>query len=374
MENTSLVVDNGSGMVKAGFAGEDCPCVVFPSIIGRPKHKKSSIKFDDDENVTYVGDDAQIKRGVLKLSYPIEHGIVTNWDDMEKIWEHTFYNQLRIQPEERKVLLTEAPQNPKKNREKMMEIMFEKFDVPASYVAVQGVLSLYSSGRTTGLVLDIGDGVAHTIPVYEGYMIPNAIVRHDIAGRDVTNYMCKLLEESGHRFVTSAEKEIVRDIKEKFCYVASDYEEEIKLYKKKNMTRKYTLPDGNVITIGDEMFKAPECLFDPELIGKELKGIDHAVHDSIMKTEIDMRKDLYANIVLSGGTTMIKLLNERLEKELTILKPSKLNIKINASDERKYSVWLGGSVLSSLKTFDNAWIYKNDYDECGIDIIHKKCM
>ena len=380
MEETPVVIDNGSGMVKAGFAGEDAPCCVFPSIIGRPKYKNMMLGAganDDIDSTTcvYVGDDAQSKRGVLKLNYPIEHGIVSNWDDMEKIWEYTFNTQLRIDPESRYVMLTEAPQNPKKNREKMIEIMFEKFKVPAAYVAVQGVLSLYASGRTTGIVLDIGDGVTHTIPVFEGYNIPNAINRHDLAGRDVTDYLRRLLDDSGHRFTTSSEREIVRNIKEKLCYAAIDLDDEEKLYRTKNMTRSYTLPDGTVIKIGNEMFRATEVLFNPELIGKEMRGIDQAVYDSIQRTDMDVRKCLFANIVLSGGTTMIKQLDKRLEKELNILKPAKMSqVKIVALPERKYSVWLGGSILSSIPTFESMWIQKKEYDESGVEIIHRKCM
>ena len=192
MDDKAIVIDNGTGMTKAGFSTDDVPRAVFPALIGRPKFTQS-MQGSESKQV-YVGDEAQAKRGVLKLSYPISHGQVMDWDDMIKIWHHCFYNELRSEPKQFNVLLTEAPKNPKQNREKMCQIMFESFEVKGFYVQIQAVLALYSSGRTTGIVLDSGDGVTHTVPIYEGYSLPHAIDRTELAGRDLTDWMRECLE------------------------------------------------------------------------------------------------------------------------------------------------------------------------------------
>lgn len=369
----AVVLDNGSGMVKAGFAGSDAPIAVFDSIVGRPRYKKCMLGVEDVD--VSVGEDAQRHRGMLTLMNPIHHGIVTNWDDMERIWKHTFYNELRVLPEEHPVLITEAPLNPKGNRERMTQVMFESFQIPALYVAIQAVLALYAAGRTTGVVLDCGDGVSHTVPIYAGYALPHAIKRLDLAGRDLTEHLAKLLMERGWSFTSSAELQIVRDMKEKLCYVALDFDAEMAAYNADSRHEQtYELTDGNVATVGSERFRCPEALFQPEMLGREADGVHLMTFKTIRGCDVDIRRELYGNIVLSGGTSMYRGLGERMTKELSALAPATIKVKVVAPPERRYSVWIGGSILASLSTFQNMWISREEYEECGPAVVHNKCF
>ncbi|QQP42307.1 Muscle-like isoform 1 protein [Caligus rogercresseyi] len=338
-EVAALVVDNGSECARLDSRVTMLPVPCSPPLWVDPVTRKDS----------YVGDEAQSKRGILTLKYPIEHGIITNWDDMEKIWHHTFYNELRVAPEEHPILLTEAPLNPKANREKMTQIMFETFNSPAMYVAIQAVLSLYASGRTTGIVLDSGDAFHTPFPSMKVtlFPMPSSVSTWPILTERATPSPPLLSE--------------------KLCYVALDFEQEMATAAAStSLEKSYELPDGQVITIGNER--------SAFLLGNGVCGVHETVYNSIMKCDVDIRKDLYANTVLSGGTTMYPGIADRMQKEITALAPSTIKIKIIAPPERKYSVWIGGSILASLSTFQQMWISKQEYDESGPGIVHRKCF
>eukprot|EP01083_Nonionella_stella_P188265 693536_1 len=314
-----------------------------------------------------IGYYAAPKSGILSMKYPIERGIITSFDDMERIWHHVFYNELRVAPEEHPVVLTESALNPKANREKVTQILFETFNVPKLYIAPTSVLSLYASGRATGLSVDIGLDCCIIAPVYEGYVLRHAVLRIDVGSRTITEYLQKLLTERGYSFTTSREKEVVRDVKEQCCYFVMDYDED-----GKDDVVSYELYDGQTISIGTEMHRAPEILFKPHLVGMEGKGIHESILESVMKCDVDIRNDLWQNIVLSGGGAMICGLKDRLNKEMKQLVDE--SIGITASNSSKYLSWIGGSVLSSLSTFGEMWITRKEYDESGPGIVHRKCM
>ncbi|MFT7802890.1 uncharacterized protein LOC108929278 isoform X1 [Arapaima gigas] len=370
---TPIVLDTGSGLMKAGFADQDLPTTVFPTVIGFPKYDEVMNGYPERE--TYIGHEAQHMRGVLALRHPMKHGIIHNWDEMEKVWHHTF-QQLRVEPENHPVLLTEAAMNPQENRERMVELMFEAFAVPFTYVAMQAVLALYAAGRTTGVVFDSGDGVSHSVPVFEGYCLPHAVQRFALAGADVTLQLRKLLQEQGVAMRTSAELEIVREMKEQCCCVAQDYEAELSRGGLSSREVSYTMPDGHIVRLSAERFRAPEILFRPELIGRDHYGLHESIFKSVLYSDIDLRKTLVGNIVLSGGNTLLAGLPQRLQSEIRNMAPMNLAdcVRVTSPKDRDFSVWSGGGVLARLPSFALAWISQEEYEEFGPQIVFRKCF
>ena len=371
-ERRPIVCDVGSFAMKAGVAGEEMPSVSFPAVVTQPSAGSA------DKN-TFVGYDAIDRAGSVGTVSPIEHGIVTNWDAMERVFHHTFYNALRVDPEQTNIFVTEPCRmtwGPSLNREKIAQVMFETFNVAGMFSSSKAPLSLYAAGRGSGIVLDCGDGVSHAAPVYEGYVMPHAVGMIDLAGQDLTEYMVKLLMEGAVSLSgSSAEREIVRDIKEKTCYVALDFDEEMKKQSDPTIETQFELPDMRVVTIKSQRFRCPEALFKPHLVGLgDADGYPALVTKSIGKCDIDVRRPLFENIVLSGGTTMFPGMAERLTKELVAAAPAGLEPRVIAPPERKYSVWIGGSILSSLTTFQTQWVLRSEYDESGVNVVHQKCL
>ncbi|XP_070578151.1 actin-related protein 2-B [Ptychodera flava] len=380
-----IVCDNGTGFVKCGYAGSNFPAHIFPSMVGRPILRSTQKVGDIEVKDLMVGDEASQLRSMLEVVYPMENGIVRNWDDMVHVWDYTFgESKLNVNPKECKILLTEPPMNPSKNRERMIEMMFENYQVAGCYIAIQAVLTLYAQGLLTGVVIDSGDGVTHICPVYEGFALPHLTKRLDIAGRDVTKYLIKLLLLHGYAFNHSADFETVRMLKEKLCYVAYDVEQEQKLALETTvLVESYTLPDGRVIKVGGERFEAPEALFQPHLINVEGVGVAELLFNTIQAADIDTRPEFYKHIVLSGGSTMYPGLPSRLEREIKQLylervlkgatdKLSKFKIRIEDPPRRKHMVFLGGAVLADImKDKDSFWMSREEYQEKGIKVLEK---
>ncbi|OWM70728.1 hypothetical protein CDL15_Pgr014401 [Punica granatum] len=370
--------------VKCGFSGENFPTSVFPCVVGRPMLRYEESLTEQELKDVVVGEACADLRNQLDISYPVNNGIVQNWEDMGHVWDHAFYNELKIDPKDCKILLTDPPLNPSKNREKMVETMFEKYNFAGVFIQIQAVLTLYAQGLLTGLVIDSGDGVTHVVPVVDGYSFPHLTKRMNVAGRHITSYLVDLLSRRGYAMNKTADFETVREIKEKLCYISYDYKREYQLGLETTiLVKDYTLPDGRIIKVGTERFQAPEALFTPELIDVEGDGMADMVFRCIQEMDIDNRMMLYQHIVLSGGSTMYPGLPSRLEREIQdryldfVLKGNKdglkkLRLRIEDPPRRKHMVYLGGAVLAAImKDAPEFWISREDYLEEGIACLSK---
>jgi len=383
-EKLPIVCDNGTGFVKLGYAGSYFPAHTFPSMIGTPTIKFSEEYTDVELKKIMVGDEAAKYRHMLEVKYPVAAGKILYWKgdySIQHIWDYAFNEKMNITPSDHKILLTEAPMNPKENQKRMLEYMLEHYGFAGASVSMQAMLVLYAQGLLTGVVLDSGDGVSHCVPVWEGLLVPRWIKRLDVAGRNVTERLVKLLQASGHNFHRSADLDTVRQIKEKFCYVGYDLNIEKKLaLDTTTLTKKYKLPDGRVISLGAERYQAPEVLFQPHLGDDkyaEQKGIHQMIYDMIQESDIDLRRDFYKHIVLSGGSTMYPGLPTRLEKEIknlylkNTLKGKKEGMKafkmrVEDPPRRRHMVFIGGAVLANImKNDEKFWISKQEWAELG---------
>lgn len=384
MASVPLVVDNGTGFVKCGYAGSNFPEHVFPSVVGRPILRAEERLGTSQLRDIMVGDEAAENRSFLQMTQPMEHGIVKNWEDMRHLWNYTFNEKLQVDTQGAKVLLTEPPMNPKVNRQRMAEIMFEEYGFGGIYVAIQAVLTLYAQGLQTGVVVDSGDGVTHIVPVYDGFALPHLTRRLDVAGRDVTRYLIKLLLMRGYAFERTADFETVRGIKEALCFMSYDLELDKKLSEETTvLVENYQLPDGRVIKVGSERYEAPECMFQPHLVDVEQPGVAELLFQTIQQAAVDTRSELYKHIVLSGGSSMYPGFPSRLEKEMKQLYLTKVlagdgsrlkNFKIRIEDppRRKHMVFLGGAVLADImKDKEAFWVTKQEWEEQGIRALDK---
>ena len=370
-EPVAIVIVNGSSMLRADFAGEEAPETVIPSFIGVPLLESTTSSAGLKSK--YIGQEAWEKRPLLRCQYPIDRGVITNWDAMEELWRHTFSNELRADPADHPVLLTEAVVDPKANREKMAEVMFETFNTPAMDIAIQAILAKYASDRHMGLSVVSGDGVTHVVPYREGVVYRDAIQRVDFGGRDLTDFMARLLAGRGYEFAAGGGLVVSNDVKEKLCYVAEDFDAEMQKAPSE-LERTYESPAGQVVTVGDERFRCAEALFQPSLMGVTAVGIHEACINALTKCDVDLQRDLYGNILLSGGNTMFPGLETRLAKEMVRLAPPTMKVKVIAPPERKYYAWIGGSRFAYGLTLLNNWVTKEDFEEAGPAFVLTKCQ
>uniref|UniRef100_A0A3P8Z6K9 Actin like 7A n=1 Tax=Esox lucius TaxID=8010 RepID=A0A3P8Z6K9_ESOLU len=357
----AVVFDVGTGYFKAGFAGAGAPSCIIPSVLGLAHPGQSDYKLG------CVGSEILNKLDMSHIQ-PVHNGIITEWDAVERLWEYAF-ETLRVPSEEYAVLLSDPPLSPPTNREKFAEVMFERFSTPAIFIETQSVLSMYSYGRTSGLVLECGHGCSYAVPIDDGYYMPSCTSRAEYAGRSVELYLQKLLQQS-EKHVYCDKLGQMDEIKVNACYVAPDVDTELR---KNDTAMQYTLPDGNSVSLGKERFLCPEVLFQPSLIESREPGLPVLVMNCINKCDINLKSDMLHNILICGGSTMFRGFQERLRSELNQIAPFG-ETSVVASAERKNAVWLGGSILASLSSFQSLWIDKKDYEEKGPLFIYQKCF
>ena len=369
-DKQTLVIAIGGLTLQAGFAGEDEAHAIFPSVVGHSIGRGGGGLTQQD---LYIGDAAYAKRGVLKLQHPIESGgAVADWDNMEKILHYAFYVKLGCAPEEHNgVVITDSPKSSPEQREKLCQILFDSFKVPKLYITTKPLLALYASGRATGVSVHLTGSGAVAAPVCEHLGIGEAVRTSHIGGHELTECLRQLLTERGLRFSEHAsEGGFVNELKERLAYVALDLDAEMQ---SSALEKPHELPNGEVITIGNERFRCTEPLFSPALVGSSAPGLAWLVADSIRACNVDTQAALWGHVVLSGGSSLFPGLSDRLHKELTAIAPASTRVNVIAPPEREFSAWIGGSIIGSLNVFESRAISRAEYEAVGPPIVHRKC-
>ena len=368
-----VVLDIGSQLSKVGTAGSNKPAVIFQSMVAKHKHNGSRAIGSLSTN----GTNNKNKLSNYQCSYPIDRGIVKNYDDYESIIHSIFYDKLQINPAEYNALMIEPILSPKHHSTKIAEICFEKFDFNALFLAQDALCALYASGGNTGLSISSGHGVTTVVPIYEGYVLPHAAQKLDYAGGDISNFLKDKLNLHGMFRSQLSENKFADSLKQKLGYVAQDYQ----LEKQHTMFERivYRLPDGSEIEVGQERFQCTETLFSRNVKRKNLMTDGHLtisdlVNKALSKAGEDIRQVLFENIVCSGGNTMLKGFDDRLKKEIDLNAPENSGWKTRVFGlvDRKLSCWIGGSIMASLSHMDQLWITKQKYEEIGPNIIAQR--
>lgn len=384
-----VVIDLGSYSIKAGVSTDSDLKHIIPSVVCKVMNPTAQ----NLKKVVYVGEETDLlvqhetqigrKRGSLELNYiyPIMKGNIVNYDEAEALFQHTFYSALSVDPEDCYVLLTEVPLTPKLTRENLTQIMFETFNVMKYYVFSGEVVSLYSVGKTSGLVVSAGYDMTRLTPVYEGFLLPHAIQLLPVGGRTLTDVMFKKLVENGYLLHPIKDRKLVEEIKEKMCKVSkealslrnnrgSDLQADVNV----SETRSFKSNTGRVFELGDEVEACPEVLFDPALVGEESKGIHELAVSSIMKCDIELRQELFSSVLLCGGTNLIPGMRLRMLNEMKTLASSSYSSKLEVIAAKKNMAWFGGKRLVSENKLSGFWLTKEEYDSAGPAIIHRKCF
>ncbi len=365
----ATIIDLGSGTIKAGLSGEENPTCIFPSLIGIPKFHKI---LPMGENQQIVGPQKEV-RGLYRLKKPIVRGEIKDKDDIKLILHEIFGKLKLVNNKEIPVFIAEPPFTSKKQKSMIAEILFDTYDTPNIFFGTQGVLSLYSFGRTDGVVLESGEGVTQVVPVFNGYKLDYSVEKMNFGGIDVSQNLKLFLKKNGISLFSSSENCILEEMKESICQLkdqAIDYKKLIgsNLDSNKEMVNQieYELPDGSSISVGPERFIAPEILFNPSIRGMEFPGLHTFLDSSIKKLDLDLRKNLYESIILSGGNTLINGFSERLANELEPLVSDKTKLSITAANsDRTVLAWQGASSITNISSFSKLWISKKEHQEEG---------